>query len=145
MNPFENGIDPEHLYNITTGKSALHKTEEFLLSIVETGEEKRKEFVNECVADPSRFEKRIRQQTLNTFASEAGKREIKGRDGKIVAACLVRDVFGNILYHSLQNIIDMAEVLKYPLTPVPLSLSHVDGTMQKTSKASLMQYLDSQV
>ena len=39
----------------------------------------------------------------------------------------------------------MAEVLKYPLTPVPLSLSHVDGTMQKTPKATLMKYLESQV
>ena len=28
----------------------------------------------------------------------------------------------------------MAEVLTFPLTPVPLALSHADGTMQKTPK-----------
>ena len=52
---------------------------------------------------------------------------------------MVRDIFGSILYLSLQKKVDMAEVLKYPLTPVPLALSHVDGTMQKTTKASLMK------
>jgi hypothetical protein len=39
----------------------------------------------------------------------------------------------------------MAEVLKYPLTPVPLSLSHVDGSMQKTPKAALLKFIESQV
>ena len=39
----------------------------------------------------------------------------------------------------------MAEVLKYLLTPVPLSLSHVDGTMQKIHKATLMKPLESEV
>jgi len=62
----------------------------------------------------------------------------------VVAACLVRDLFGSILYHSLQQQVDMAEVLKYPLTLVPLSLSHVDGTMQKTPKAEVIKYLESQ-
>ena len=63
----------------------------------------------------------------------------------MVAACLVRDLIGCILYHSLQQNIDMAEVLKYSLTPVPLSLSHVDGTMQKIHKATLMKPLESEV
>lgn len=81
---------------------------------------------------------------MQTFATEAGKRKLKQSDGKVVAACLVRDLFGNILYHSLKQKIDMGEVLKHPLTPVPLSLSHVNGTMQKTSKAALMKYLESQ-
>ena len=56
----------------------------------------------------------------------------------MVAACLVRELFGSILYHSLQQNINMAEALKYSLTPVPPSLSHVDGTMQTTPKATLM-------
>ena len=63
----------------------------------------------------------------------------------MVAACLVRDLFGCILYHSLQQNIDMAEVLEYSLTTVPLSLSHVGGTMQKTHKATLIKPLDSEV
>ena len=37
----------------------------------------------------------------------------------------------------------MNEVVSYPLTPVPLSLSHVDGSMQNTPKSKLMRYLES--
>ena len=32
----------------------------------------------------------------------------------------------------------MKEVLKYPLTPVPLALCHRDGVMQKTPKSKLL-------
>ena len=87
---------------------------------------------------------RIPLRNLLTFASEAGEHKLKKTD-KVVAACLVRDLFGCILYHSLQQNIDMAEVLKYSLTPVPLSLSHVDGTMQKIHRATLMKPLESEV
>ena len=79
------------------------------------------------------------------FATEGCKKKVKDSDGKIVAACLMRDLFGSILYLSLQTKIDMGEVLKYPLTPVPLSLCHVDGSMQKSPKAALMKHLETKV
>ena len=44
----------------------------------------------------------------------------------------------------MQQKIDMAEVLKYPLTPVPLCLSHVDGSVNSTPKSNLLNYIDSQ-
>ena len=94
-------------------------------------------FITECVAIPDRFEKPFKVQKLYTFATETGKNRIENKDGKFVETCLVRDLFGSILYLSLQRKIDMAEVLTYPLTPVPLALSHVDGTMLKTEKSSI--------
>lgn len=33
------------------------------------------------------------------------------------------------------------DILKFPLTPVPLSLSHVDGSMVKSPKCAPMKYL----
>ena len=39
--------------------------------------------------------------------------------------------------------VDWADILEYPLTPVSLSLSHVDRTMQKAPKAALMIYMES--
>ena len=44
----------------------------------------------------------------------------------------------------MQQKIDMAEVLKYPLTTVPLCLSHVDGSVNSTNKSNLLNYIDSQ-
>ena len=45
----------------------------------------------------------------------------------------------------MQQKIDMTEVLKYLLTPVPLYLSHVDGSVNSTSKSNLLNYIDSQI
>ena len=45
----------------------------------------------------------------------------------------------------MEKKINMDEVMTYPLTPVPLSLCHVDGTMMKSSKAALLHHLESKV
>ena len=58
---------------------------------------------------------------------------------------MMRDLFGSILFLSLQKKVDMAEVFCYPLTPVPLSLCHVDGTMPKSPKVKLLQELESRI
>ena len=36
----------------------------------------------------------------------------------------------------------MAEVLTYPVTPIPLSLCHIDGKMSKTTKSTLTKDLE---
>ena len=46
-----------------------------------------------------------------------------------------------ILFLALQQKIDMGQMLKFPLTPVPLCLAHIDGSMQKTPKSSLLKEL----
>ena len=40
-----------------------------------------------------------------------------------------RDLFGRLLGISLNEKIDIKKVLTFPLTPVPLSLCHIDGTI----------------
>ena len=94
---------------------------------------------------PTRFNKSIKRQTIHSFASEGGTKNIKVGNGKIISACLIRDLFGSILFLSLERKVDMAEVLSYPLIPVPLSLSHVDGTMLKTKKSTLTSALEMKV
>ena len=77
-----------------------------------------------------------------SFATQTGKQKITASNGKVFSAYLIRDLFGSILYISLQSKGDMAEVLKYPLTPVPLFFSHVDETMLSTPKSALLTYLE---
>ena len=54
----------------------------------------------------------------------------------------MRDLFARILYISFQRKVDMAQVLKYPLTPVPLSLSYADGTMLSTAIPAFLTYFE---
>ena len=53
--------------------------------------------------------------------------------------------FGSILCVALEKKVDMEDFLTYPLTPVPLSLCHLDGSMQKTPKTKLLQELEKRV
>ena len=87
-----------------------------MLNIENIGDKARRSFIEECIEDASRFENPITKQRLLTFSTESGRRNVK-KDGKLVSACLIRDLFGSILYLSLEKKVDMAEVLDYPLTP----------------------------
>ena len=55
---------------------------------------------------------------LYTFQTECGRKKISNKDGKVVAACMVRDIFDSALRLSLENSIVMAEVLQHPLALV---------------------------
>ena len=143
MDPFDQNIEKDCLFNIVTGKQTSEDAAKFLLSMEEIGNQAKHLFDVECQEDEERFERAIKKQKVHTFATDIKKTKLKSKDGKLVAACMMRDLFGCILKLSLEKKIDMAEVLKFPLTPVPLSLSHVDGTMQKTQKATLLKHLES--
>ena len=90
------------------------------------------------------MKKGLKKNKIYSFPRESGKRKIRGAEGKIIEATLIRDLFGSILCLSMQQKTDMAEVLKYPLSPVPLCLSHVDGSVSSTPKSNLLNYIDSQ-
>ena len=68
---------------------------------------------------------------------------ISNKDRKVVAACIVREMFGSVLRLSLENSIDLVDILHYPLKLAPLSFSHVDGTMLKSPKSTLTKHLES--
>ena len=56
-----------------------------------------------------------------------------------------RDLFGRLLYLAATHNLDLQVVFRYPLTLVPLSLAHVDGTMTKTDKSALMTKLEKRI
>ncbi len=96
------------------------------------------EFIKSCVADPANFEKPIKKQKISTFAEEGVN--VKRRvNGKVLDIKMERDMFGRLLMLSLNNKIDMAIVFQYPLTPVPLVFGQTDGTVNHTSKSTLIK------
>ena len=99
-------------------------------------------FIQECIENHNQFEKRIKKRNKkHNWVRE--KKDLRSWK-EIIEASLIRDFFGSILCLSMQQKRDMAEVLKYLLTLVPLYLSHVDGSVNSTPKSNLLSYINSQ-
>lgn len=91
--------------------------------------------------DESRFQKPIAKQKIQSFVSE-NKLKVRKEFGKIEQVKVERNMLGRILVLALDNKIDLLNVLSYPLIPVPLSLSHIDGSLNKTDKSKLFKLLE---
>jgi len=53
-----------------------------------------------------------------------------------------RDLFVRLLGVVIEQKIDIEKVPSYPLTPIPLSLCHVDGGICTTDKSVLMSVVE---
>ena len=49
----------------------------------------------------------------------------------------MRDIFGSMLFLSLEQRIDMGEILKYSQTQVTFSVANVDGSKKKKKKKAI--------
>ena len=116
-----------------------------LLGCLEKGKAWHDEFLNGCLKDSSRFEKPIPRRKVKNFATAAVKSKVGGNDLKVVELQGTRDLFGRLLFLSTLEKIDLEKVFQYPLTPVPLSLCHLDGSLNKTDKAKMMHKLEGKV
>lgn len=171
MNPFSSDVPRDMLVNIATGEAASAAIADFLLNIEKVGQDKKKDFITSCSSDPMNFEKyTIKNTKIMNFASQSKK--IKRRiDGKVQEVILQRDLFGRLLAIALNESVDLEKVihindtckaflvnfyflphiflycqlLTFPLTPVPFSLCHLDGSIMKTNKAALTKLLESTV
>ena len=101
INPFDVNLDPEKLYNISRGLAAMDSTQLFLLNVFKNGKNERKKFIEECSQNSLRFEKPIKRQKIISFATQTGTQKITVSDGKVLSACLMRNLFEIILYKSL--------------------------------------------
>ena len=141
MNPFTQGTDA-NLYCLTTGVKVKDEIKNDLLACHEKGREWHRDFLEGCFEDGARFEKPIPRRKVKNFALEAVKSKIKIKDLKVMELQGTRDLFGRLLYISTLEKIDLEKVFQFPLTPVPLSLSHLDGSINKTDKAKLLHKLE---
>lgn len=145
INPFDGSVNQLALFNVTTGKCAQEDTLKFLLNIEAIGETAKNAFITECSENENRFEKPIKRQKIRTFAGEQKKIVRKSVDGKLQEEMTNKNLFARMLATSATNKIDIVEVLKYPLTPTPRSLSHADGSFVKTDKSTLASHLETKV
>ena len=96
-------------------------------------------------SDGSRFLKPVARTKVFNFAAENMQQSKKKRSGKLMQ----QREFGMSLDENIavvaktSDALDLRHVLSYPITEVPLSLAHSDGTFLKTDKATLTKTLES--
>ena len=56
-----------------------------------------------------------------------------------------RDLLSRLLGVAVDQKLDLGEVFRFLLTPMPLSLCHVDDSIHKNGKSALLKSLKSQI
>ena len=82
---------------------------------------------------------------MKNFAADTVKVKVTEKNSKIKKLQGKRDIIGRLLYLVVIEDLDLHVVFTYPLTPVPLSLAHVNDTLHKTDKTKLMHKLEEKV
>ena len=142
LNPFEDELDPEKLFNITSGCSTSDEVADCLLGINERGkllyEEFDSRFTKGKVCEKN-FWDPIKKQDWNDFSFSNKKSKVKAANGKIVDIAAQREILGFLLVTSqeFESPIDMNETLKYSLGVVSYPIAQGDGKKRKTNKSIL--------
>lgn len=61
--------------------------------------------------------------------------------GQVKEVKIQRDVFGRLLYASIENKVDIEQALSFPLAPIAFSPRHSDGNICKTPKSVVIDEL----
>ena len=122
---FVSTIEKGDLFNIANGKAALGEMAKFLPNVWTTDFSARDCFIKDCNDDPNACQNTIRRQKIKNSSSEAGSYKMLNKVETLDSVLMTRDLFGSILYHASQAQVDMEQILRDPLTVVPLPISDV--------------------
>lgn len=139
INPFDN-IDQSKLFNLTSGKSALPETTEFLMDVELKGKQQMQKFITESKS-VGRFIQPLNRNIIRNFASEI-KSCKNSQKNQVNSMRIERDVLGRSLCLAMKNTVDIRNILTYPLNDVPYSLAHYEDSLQpKVQKGELILLL----
>ena len=144
INPFDPDVPQKSLFNVSSGEAVSQEICDSLLTADVTGNQLREKFINECSLDKDRFELPIKKAKVLKFLDAEPKKKIKVA-GKVQEIKMQRDLFCRLLGVAVDQKLDMGEVFRFPLTPMLLSLYHVDGSIYKTDMSALLKSLESQI
>ena len=110
-----------------------------LLGCLITGSTLLQDFCQGSFADPAHLKNPL--DDTKKFACGAVKQSVSCKKQKVCEITALSDLFGRLLHLAFGVSIDLQVILAYSFTPLPASLAHIDGSMYKTNKASLLKNL----
>ena len=139
VNPFDIALDRTMLINLSSGPEMETSTK--LLSLQQDGitlervSSRTKSIIHEKVF----WSHSYKHQYVND-----GEEKLYHKEKQPDHGWSNRDVLGDLLRLTMKSgqVIDFKEALKYPLSPIPLSLSFPHDTKRSSAKSSLMKIID---
>ena len=143
LNPFT-VTDKEHLYSLSSGRRMPDDVEKDVLNADKRGQEEKDCFVNERLKEEGKgFFDPVKKLKLRTMSSVSKKVSVVTKNKKVVELKQQGNIAFQLLVksQSLGKNIDLLNVMKYQLTPVPYCIGTSDGYLGKTNKAKGYQHL----
>lgn len=138
-NPFDSSED---LSSISSGCVASPSVRNDLLMAKEKGKAALKSFVDSRLTGRNKgYFDTLTKLKLGTFREQCKKTTVN-KDGRNIAVKADRNLFARLLVIGQSRKIDLRDLLKHELGPIPWSLATTDGCIAKTNKAVLPKLLE---
>ena len=144
INPFS--LESDALVKFATGVVLPDDVAETLVNSTKKGQNQMNNFIEERInSNTTSFWDSIPNIKVKTFSSVSTKVSVKATDEKLMTVNADRDLFGRLLVAANARQINLKEVLRYELSPVPCSLAHQGGSLRKTTKSTFCSILEKNV
>lgn len=144
IDPFSDELNRAKLFNLSTGKAAKEDTTYFLMNFEDNGTKQMKTFIEECKADHKRFDRPLKKNSIKNFSMELVKNK-NSTFKNINHTKMESNILIQVFCLAMKKEIQLRSLLSFPLTTVPHSLAHFDGSMISHQKGELTKILISKV
>ena len=146
-NPFDMEIVDDGvtvpLSNLPTGVVKPQDIATRLLNAEKLGMQEMNSFIMKRItSNETGFWDTLPKMKIKTFANMVKKVQAKPSEKKLATVNSDRNLFVHLLIASKSRAINLRDLLKYELSPVPWALAHTDGSQRKNTKSCLLSLLE---
>lgn len=140
INPFSQ--QHEELLNIVSGVIVTDKIKDDVQEAYNHGKVALKKFISERFTSGTiNLFTPIKYLKLLTF-SDTGKTVISNIKSENISLKASRQLLTRLLFVAKVQNLDLQNLMKYSLNPLPIAISNYDGTIAKTNKAALFHFIE---
>ena len=146
INPFD--VQTDDLVVLSSGATVPQDVTNDVLRAESAGEEARDKFISSRLKAGKDFFQPIRRLNLKTLESTTKRVKVTASSKKVVEYKQQVNIVFQLLvkYQQQKNLhLDLAELLTYPLTPVPYCLATGDGFLAKTDKSKAFHHVSKNI
>ena len=141
MNPFDVPKETK-LYCLSSGAATSSDIEIDVLRAEKAGEEAKKQFIRERLEMKDHFFDPVKKMRIKTMGDSKKSVKLTTAKKKVIEYRQQGNIFLQLLIRSQEGMkVEIEDLMKYPLTPIPYSLATADGFFNKTDKSKGFHYL----